>query len=808
MKIYRNIKQNYKWHIISAIGLSASLACAILVFLYAKQEFSYDQFHTKANRIYRVTLDNSSRETSMHPARVFGTWTKDLVTEYPAIENMVRLVSFKKAIVKIGDKFFYSNHAFSTDSSFFSLFDFKVLAGNPQNAFVQPGKAFISKSIALKYYESLDVIGKEISISHQQDPTPITYTIEGVMDDFPVNSHFHAEILTSFTALPDRTTWAYTYYLMKEGTNAEHLQNTIQQKWEESKEPNTTIAFLQLQKLTDIHLFSHKPREMESNGNIRSIILLLSGGLIIIFIALINFLNLSRVQFIAGIKAVKIKLINGASQRTIATEFASEATVIALVSVIAGIAMAINLSSKLGLSILESGGLLSVFVLILLFILSVLFVAVIPVFNLKMVNNMELIGSKTRLYTFPLIVQFTLAIITIVGTIVLNRQMNFLSYRHPQAANADILVISKNQQEVVGRYETLKGELLKCPSIISVTAVMEEPGGDILDHFQFEMEGFDNSTQKSINILTTDSDFFDFLNIKPLAGSVKLGFVPSQQWETNAVELSVLKNSGVINNSHTKELEESMGSYSEQYIVNQSALAMMGITNPEDAIGKKFRLNFHLVHVFPQGTIVAVVPDFHYTNLHVAEKPLVIAPRKMFSSTFLVRIDSNNRKQAIADINAIWQRVNPSFPFEFEYLTNTYQKVYANEYAQTKVVSLFAIISIVISLLGIFAMASFSMHRRVKEIGIRKINGATISEIMAMLSKSFIKWVAIAFIIATPIAYYAMTKWLQNFAYKTDLNWWIFALAGLLAMIIALLTVSYQSWRAATRNPVEALRYE
>ncbi|MCB8964785.1 MAG: ABC transporter permease [Bacteroidales bacterium] len=808
MKILRNLKRNYQWHIISVIGLSASFACAILVFLFARQELSYDKFHAKSDRIYRVTLESNNGETSMHPARVAGTWTKELMAEYPAVENMVRLVPFKKAIVKIGDKFFYSNQAFSTDSSFFSLFDFRVLAGNPQKAFIQPGRAFISKGIALKYFGSIDVVGKEIAISHQQDPNANTYTIEGVMDDFPVNSHFHAEILTSFTALPDRTTWAYTYYLMKPATDVGHLRSTIQQKWEEDKEPNTTIATLHLQKLTDIHLFSHKTREIEPNGNVRSIILLLSGGLIIIFIALMNHLNLTRVQFVAGIKTVKVKLINGASRWAVAAEFATEAAAIALISVMAGILVALNLSETLGLTMLGFGNWFSIALLSVSFILTVLLVAVIPVFGLKMVSNTQLIGSNARLYTFPLVVQFVLAIITVVGTIVLNRQMNFLNYQHPQAANADILVIPNNQQEVVQRYETLKVELVKSPTVIGVTSAMEEPGGDILDHFQFEMEGFDNSTEKSINILTTDSDFFPFLGIEPLAGSVKLGYVPSQQWEAAAIELSMLQNMGATNNSRTKELTETVGSYSEQYILNRSALAMMGITNPEDAIGRKFQLKFHLSQMFPPGTIVGVVPDFHYTNLYMAERPLVIAPRKMFSSTFLVRIDSQNRKQAIADVSAAWQRVNPSFPLEYDYLTNTYQKVYASEYAQTRVVSLFALISIVISLLGIYAMASFSMQQRVKEIGIRKINGANISEIMFMLNRSFVKWVGVAFVIATPIAYYAMTKWLQNFAYKTTLSWWIFALAGLLALLIALLTVSWQSWRAASRNPVEALRYE
>ncbi len=235
---------------------------------------------------------------------------------------------------------------------------------------------------------------------------------------------------------------------------------------------------------------------------------------------------------------------------------------------------------------------------------------------------------------------------------------------------------------------------------------------------------------------------------------------------------------------------------------------MLGIASPEEAVGKRFRINFFLPDLFPEGEIAAVVPDFHYTDLHTEEKPLAIASRKLFNYCFIIRINPLQRKKAISGIAATWEKINPEFPFQYEFITDVYQKVYAGEYTQTRVLSLFAIISVILSSLGIFALAAFSMERRIKEIGIRKVNGARVSEILVMLNMDFIKWVAIAYVIATPVVYYVMLKWLRNFAYKTNLSWWIFALSGVLALGVALLTVSWQSWRAATRNPVEALRYE
>jgi putative ABC transport system permease protein len=337
---------------------------------------------------------------------------------------------------------------------------------------------------------------------------------------------------------------------------------------------------------------------------------------------------------------------------------------------------------------------------------------------------------------------------------------------------------------------------------------MEEPGGDILDNVGFEMEGIEKKEGQAINIFTTDSNFFSTLNIHPLAGTTDLGFTPSQQWEADAVELSTQRSSEKPDPQKIADLSKKVGNYRDKYILIESALKLLGIANPKEAIGKRFRLNFFLPDLFPEGEIVGVVPDFHYTNLHSAEKPLAIAPRKMFNYCFMIGVDPAQRKKAIETIASGWQKINAEFPLEFEYMNDAYEKVYAGEYAQSRVLSWFAVISILLSSLGVFALASFKIQRQEKEIGIRKVNGAQNAEILVMLNREFVKWVFFGFVIATPLAWYAMHRWLENFAYKTELSWWIFALSGILALGIALLTVSWKSWKAATRNPVEALRYE
>jgi putative ABC transport system permease protein len=441
------------------------------------------------------------------------------------------------------------------------------------------------------------------------------------------------------------------------------------------------------------------------------------------------------------------------------------------------------------------------------------------VFASREVSERKRSHSGERLYSVPLIIQFTLAVVTIISTLVLNHQIDFINSKHPSSQNANMLVIADNPWESVQRYELFKTELLKVPSITGVTSAMEEPGGDILDGCNFEMEGVDKKDNLAINILTADSNFFQTMNIHALAGTIDLGYTPSQKWEADAAELSNTRAELVGNDGKDEakakalrdkitEYEKRLGGYREKYIVNESALKLFGIRNPADAVGKRFRLTFFLPDLFPEGQIVGVVPDFHYTNLHNEEKPLVITPRKMFNYCFIVSINPGQRQKAIATINSVWSKINPDFPLQYEYITDSYHKIYAGEYAQTRVLSLFAIISVILSALGIFAMSSFSIQRRVKEIGIRKVNGARVSEVMTMLNEHYLRQVLVSFIIAAPVGWYIMHRWLENFAYRADLSWWIFAVSGLLALGVALLTVSWQSWRAATRNPVEALRYE
>lgn len=497
MRIIRRLKQNWQWFLINAVGLSTAFSCVLIIFIYASQQLSFDRFHSKAGRIYRMTIDTNRGAISIHPARVYGD-TQKMLSKYPAIENMVRIVPFRNAIVKIGEQKFYSRNAYSTDSSFFKIFDFKILSGSPENSFSHPGRAFICRSLALKYYGSIDVIGRQITILHQQDLNPGVYTIDGVMEDFPFNSHFHAELLTSFTGDNDLMSWAYTYLLMKKGVDINALRSTIQNNWETDKKTNDTVPILYLQKLTDIHLYSQKTREMEKNGDIRSIILLVSCTALILFVALINYLNLSRVQLIARMKSVKIKLINGASKWTVGWEIIQESLLLSVFSILIGLFIADWLGESLKISVLQSGRIFGIAIISFGFIVSVALLAVFPLYSSKIVSDIKMTSKQDSLYSFLLVVQFTLAIVAIASTLVLNRQINFINSKHPASQNANMVVIADNPWQSVQRYDLFKTELLKNSSITNVTAAMEDPGSDILDAVAFEMEGVEKKRDNQL----------------------------------------------------------------------------------------------------------------------------------------------------------------------------------------------------------------------------------------------------------------------------------------------------------------------
>jgi putative ABC transport system permease protein len=402
-------------------------------------------------------------------------------------------------------------------------------------------------------------------------------------------------------------------------------------------------------------------------------------------------------------------------------------------------------------------------------------------------------GEKTRLTVKSggisnglIVFQFAISIALIIAVLVISRQTNFAYKNGMGVQENNIICMESVHSDIQQKFEVFKKELLKYNSIQSVSAMMEPPGGEANDMFPFEMEGYKTDNQEEqfdrIGVFPCDYSFASIFNLHFLSGT-----------------------------NFNKKNTDADGS--GEYIINEAAMRRLNFSNPNEIVGKGFKLNFSQggdeVIKIPRGKIIGVVKDFHLSSMKKEIEPLVLFKREnLWLINFVVSYRPEMQETAIADMSKVWNSLFPEYPFQFKYVGNMYQQVYKSEFLQTKLLSVFTVIALFICSIGLFGLSLIITQHRTKEIGVRKVNGAKVSEILTMLNKDFMKWVVIAFVAACPFAYFAMHKWLENFAYKTSLSWWIFALAGLLVLAIAFLTVSFQSWKAATRNPVEALRYE
>ncbi|MHC1705541.1 MAG: ABC transporter permease [Tenuifilaceae bacterium] len=801
--IIRRFKRNIGLKAVNIFCLSIAFACLIMLIAYVTFEKSYDKFHPNANRIVRLT---ESPRQGLIDARIYtNPEFHNFLSGIPGIETVCRIATIKQAVITVSNKRFNLNRFYYVDSSFFKVFNYKIKTGDQLNPIPTNRSIIVSENFARKYFGTEDIIGKTIKIAFHQVKGENDFTVSGIMYNCPDNSHFKAEALI---AMPkDFQHFAYTY-LQLQSDDKSIMTEKLTAIYNEAETDSSQTRKIELQPITEIHLHSNKARELERNGSYQSMILIISAVLLIVLIALINLSNNSRVLFLQNRDYYVLKRTHGASIGIVILEEVVQILILSASIILIGFWFVYYLNKLLGINSFSILSVTDLIFISVLFALVLLIVMIIPVLRYfvkdffswnRNIENTFLSKSKSLAMRGFIIAQVTISVFVIIMTMGISKQMNYVLETQLGGDMDSIIVLPNQPEQALRNFDQLKEELLSDPKILGFTAAMEPPADAIKDRANFTLEG--KEQESAIDILCIDCDFFNFFGLKVIEGNMLPRYPYSYNWEMHNVEAAI----GMLPGVKPEKLDE----FSDNFLINRKALTQLGFSTPEEAIGKRIRLTNHpILDMIPGGKIVGVVEDFKYTSMFEKERPMLIMQRRLFIANFLIRYDPNYAKEALSSIREKWQKINPDYPFNYETLPETYKNVYYNEFNTKRFLTYFSLLSLIISSLGLVVMMSFYIRYRLKEIGIRKVNGAKTADILILLNKDLVVWVIIAFCIATPLAFFALKKWLQGFAYQTSISWWVFVGAGILALIVALITVSWQSLKAARMNPVDAIRYE
>ena len=791
MNIFRRFQKNISLRTVNFIGLSIVFACLLLSAGYIKRELSFDRHHANADRIVRLTLQFDEKPVD---GRIYGDIVNDILQQMPEIKQFVRMYQINTTVLTYGELHRVINYFYQVSPDFLQVFDVPLLHGDKNEALQRKRQVLISESFARQLFGKIDneklymqafPIGGRSLLND-------TVFISGIFKDIPETSHFHTDILLH---LPDENTWGYSYFylLLKEQTDIGGLAQKITQLLEKKEQKNIRAL---LMPLTDIHLHSRNLREMSINGNIHYIYLIIGANALLLTVVLFNlWLNASLI-FLRNRRYYQLLRLHGAPSSVAIKDEAWQALILGIISMAAGGLAVFYLLSLWAMPVQIP--FFEGMVLCLVFMLLIIAVSLLPA--LKHISATLFLNTGKDLrpvrfsYTnvrFMLTAQYAIVMIVVIIAFGINKQMNLVKNMQVGGNEQNILVTSKQPEQVQERYALLKTELMKYPEIEEVTSSFQIPGNAIRDMIHARKE---NDTEGQwLPMMVAGEDFLPFFRIGLVAGR---GFSPAKfdfktEWD-------------MIYDRFDQKFSEHV----EEYILNRKALAMLGFQTPEEAIGEVLKIEQGTVDYFRSGVIVGVTDDFNYTGLYEETPPLFIMQRQAFQDCIMVRLDPDRFAQAREVFEKVWNEVYPDYPADYTFMDDVFGRMYHNEMNAQQLVYLFSLLCLIVADLGLIIFMAFIIRRRTREIGIRKVHGASVGDIIRMLNMDFIRYIALAFVIAVPVAWYIMHRWLERFAYRTSLDWWIFALAGLAVLLVSVISVSLQSWRAATDNLAKAIKVE
>jgi putative ABC transport system permease protein len=796
---FRSLLKNKGYTILNMAGLAAGLICFAFIAAWVTDELSYDRFNAKAERIVRVAGKVTTETESFDHAVTSVPMASALKQDFPEVENTVRIDKNDAIAVRNGTKHFVEDKILLTDPSFFDVFSYKLSEGDVKTALNAPYNIILTESMAKKYFGNDDPVGKSLMILlYDSTRAGALYKITGVMPDPPSNAHFSFNFLASFKTLEhseptSRTAegWGnngyYTYLLLKNKNDINALQSKLpafaeRHIGEKMKEWKMKYDFI-LQPLTSIHLNSNRRYEIEPTGSSQYIFIFGTIGIFILLIAGINYMNLATARSVQRAKEVGVKKVLGAQKGQLVMQYIVEAIIVSMASLLIALLLCRLLQPMMEeltgktISIFHLKGLL-VFLVAIAFLLG-LISGTYPAFFLTAYKPINVFKGSTRqtagavwLRKALVITQFTISVVLISGILVVNSQLSYIQHKDLGYKKDALLALKVNgSPDVVPKYESFKNSILSTPLVSGVTTSNSLLGAGLGNSGAKTVNGEGKSIVTSIYRLKVDQDYIDVHQMKMIAG---------------------------------RNFSKNIISDTSSYILNEAAVKAFGWGSPENAINKPFSMGGD------GGRVVGVVNDFHFNSLQHAVEPLVILPRMPRNgfSQITMLIDMNKPAEAIKLIEENWKKYFPAYDLEYSFLDKKLQEQYRSEERFGKFFLYFSVLSLMIACLGLFGLTAYATQQRTKEIGVRKVLGASVRGIVTMISKDFLRLVLIAAIIAFPLAWWVMNKWLNDFAYRVHIGWWVFVIAGSIALLIALFTVSFQAIKAAIVNPMKSLRTE
>jgi putative ABC transport system permease protein len=783
----RNLWKHKIFSFINIMGLTVGMTSCFLIFLYVKFELSYDSMHNKADRIYRIVSDIKTPSDVIHAGGPSWAVPPHIKPDFPQVEEFVR-VSYESFLIRRGNIKFQEEKSVYVDSGFFKVFDFKLIKGNPQTALNEPFSIVLSQTAAKKYFGKEEPIGQTLLFTGEGRAAKVT----GIMKDIPENSQIKADMLVSMSTLTKAFNqglddqWgnygSNAYLLLKEGTDPKQLEKQfpafLEKRNGEEMKKYQMYPTLFLEPLRDVYL--HSTRDGSKTGNIKNVYIFSIIAVFILLIACINFINLTTARSAERAKEVGIRKVVGALKSQLARQFAGESVLLCIIAFILTVLftwMLGPLFNQLAGKTITEGIFHQPGYLLILLLSSIgigLLAGFYPALVLSSFHPIIVLkgrfasGSKGSFLRKGLvIVQFSISIALITGTIIVYRQMNYMRSQSLGFNKDQMLVMETNGDPGINAF---KQSLADIPLVKSTSLSSSVPGSDNPGAYS-EIE----NKKGDLQIANLDLYFVDFDYIPNLKMQMLAGRPFSKEFGTDT---------------------------SQAMVLNERAVKLFGYSSPQEAVGRKFK------QWGREGKIIGVVKDFHFKSLQEEIKPLSMRIEPGGCHLVAANIDGKNIAATLAAIENKWKTIIPNRPFSYYFLDEFFDRQYRSEMRFGNLFLYFAILAIFISCLGLLGLASYSTFQRTREIGIRKVMGASVSGIVHLLSKEFLMLLLAAFIIASPVAWWVMHNWLQDFSYRIGISWWMFILSGGIAFVIALVTVSFEAIKAAVANPVKSLRTE